>query len=252
MNTTAFTSALLSTNTPDGLRMGNASDPATRLAVYRNNVFASLTNVLADSFPVTRALVGEEFFRCMAQQFIRLHPPRSPLLVRYGMGADEDSLVVFIANFPPAAGVPYLSDVAKLEAARIHAYHAADETPLEHKALTSALNSSVEQVRIRLHPSVQILASPFAIASLWFAHHGIVDISSVDPYSPEQALVLRDELDVLVLTISPGDATFINSVHRGETLQQAVSAAESHSDFDLTRAMQGLIRHRAIIHLSTE
>ena len=50
----------------------NGSDPAARLAVYRNNVMVSLLGVLADTFPVTRELVGDAFFRAMGQRH-RLH-----------------------------------------------------------------------------------------------------------------------------------------------------------------------------------
>ena len=61
---------------------------------------------------MVRLLVGEEFFRAMAQIHVRAHRPRSPLMFEYG-----DELPDFIAGFPPAADVPYLADVARLEIA---------------------------------------------------------------------------------------------------------------------------------------
>jgi len=48
---------------PSGLKTWNGSDPAPRFAVYRNNVVVSLVDALAQTFPVTQALVGEAFFR---------------------------------------------------------------------------------------------------------------------------------------------------------------------------------------------
>lgn len=56
---------------PAGLTSWNGSDPAQRFAVYRNNVTVSLIDALADTFPVVQALVGVDFFRTMAREFVR-------------------------------------------------------------------------------------------------------------------------------------------------------------------------------------
>ena len=65
--------------------------------------------------------------------FVREQPPRSPLLAIYG-----DEFADFIAAFEPARELPYLADVARLEAARTRAYHAADATPLDAGRLRGA------------------------------------------------------------------------------------------------------------------
>ena len=64
----AFAAALLDPQRPcpEGLFSANGADPASRFAVYRNNVQSSLINALADSYPVVLQLVGDEFFRAMA------------------------------------------------------------------------------------------------------------------------------------------------------------------------------------------
>ena len=107
-----FAAALLDPEAalPAGLVVWNGSDPAHRFAVYRNNVTSALSDVLADSFPVTQQLVGEEFFRAMARVFLRRSPPSSPMLSAYGEG-----FPAFVEDFAPARAVPYLADVARLE-----------------------------------------------------------------------------------------------------------------------------------------
>ncbi|MDF0773572.1 DNA-binding domain-containing protein, partial [Escherichia coli] len=69
---------------PVGLTVWNGSDPAVRFAVYRNNIMASLTEALAENCPVLQRQVGDEFFRAMVAEFIRQHPPSSPVLAVYG------------------------------------------------------------------------------------------------------------------------------------------------------------------------
>ncbi len=87
--------------------------------------WSSLIDALRTKFPATERIVGEEFFRAMARVFVIAHPPRSKILHTYG-----DDFGDFIAAFEPAAELAYLADVARLEAARTRAYHAADATPL--------------------------------------------------------------------------------------------------------------------------
>ena len=77
-----------------------------------------------DPVPRVRTRRGR-FFRALAGVFVELSPPRSPVLMFYG-----DEFATFIDTFPPASSVPYLGDVARLEAGRTHAYHAADAEPL--------------------------------------------------------------------------------------------------------------------------
>lgn len=118
---------------PQGLRTWNRSDPAKHLAVQRNNVMISLVDALAHTFPVTLQLVGEEFFRAMAQVFVLAHPPRTRVLAHHGQ-----ALPSFIAQFPPAAGLPYLADVAQLEWQRLQALHAADASASPSRVIKAA------------------------------------------------------------------------------------------------------------------
>ena len=94
-----FAAALLDAErpVPAGLCAWNGSDPARRFAVYRNNVIVSLVAALADTFPVLRQLVGDEFFDAMAGLYVRAHPPTSPVLAHYGEG-----LADWLAAFEPA------------------------------------------------------------------------------------------------------------------------------------------------------
>lgn len=245
MSQPAFYAALLSPEplTPAGLTTWNGSDPAARFAVYRNNVFSSLIDALGDTFPVVQELVGVEFFRAMAQVFVQNQPPSSPLLVQYG-----EQFPAFIEGFEPASEVPYLADVARLEALRIRAYHAADAPPLSHDQLAAGLNDPANLV-FGLHPSLHLLSSAFAVRSLWAAHQGELAIDSIDPYRPEHCLVLRQHLDVLVIGLDAPSTRFIASLHAGQPLGDA--AADCPPGFDLSACLALLISHGAITSLHT-
>lgn len=171
MSQRGFAAALLAPEhrCPPGLRTWNRSDARARLAVYRNNVVGSLIDAVADTSPVVQQLVGDAFFRAMAAHLVREHPPRSRVLAHCG-GEFTD----FIARFEPARSVAYMADVARLEWARVVAYHAADVAPLTAEAVGAALSDDAHAAELRLEcqPSTSIVESRSAIVSIWAAHPG--------------------------------------------------------------------------------
>jgi len=244
-----FAAALLDPDRPppDGLTAWNGSDPARRFAVYRNNGIVSLVDALADAFPVTQELVGEEFFRAMARVFAFAHPPSARLMAFYGNGFPD-----FIAAFPPAAAVSYLADVARLEYLRVLAYHAADAEPVSMVEMTAALADAdaLPLLRLTLHPSLHVLSSDFAVASLWGAHQGVLALSEVVPDAPETALVLRNGLDVEVLRIAPADGVFIAALRDGAGLGAAAEAGGATDPaFDAVMALGLLLQKGAVTSL---
>lgn len=246
-----FAAALLDPDAacPIDVRAWNGSGPEKRFAVYRNNVISSLVGALADTFPVVQTLVGVDFFRAMAGVFVRQSPPRSRLLVHYGHG-----FAGFVERFEPAGSLPYLAGVARLEIARVEAFHAADAAPLSATAAGVALAAGerIGELRLVVHPSVRLVPSSYAIVSIWAAHQGQGDLATVDPWSGETALVLRPQLDVLVLRCSPGTGGFVQCLQRGcDLAESAATAAASAPDFDLSATLALLMAHGALtsIHL---
>lgn len=244
-----FTAALLdpALACPQGLRAWNGSDPAARLAVHRNNVVGSLLDALADTFPVVQELVGVEFFRAMAAVYVRQSPPRSRMLSRYG-----EDFADFIERFGPAASVPCLPDMARLEMARVRAYHAADAEALALQAVSPALarEDRVAQLRLVFHPSVSVLRSRHAVVSLWAAHQDGSDLGAIDPDEPEDALVLRSGLDVLVLSLPPGGADFTEALLSGRALADAAAdAMTAEAALDVSTTLALLVSHGALVAL---
>lgn len=99
-----------------------AAPPA--FAVYRNTVIKGCIDALQANYPAVARLVGDEWFRAAALRFVREHPPRAPMLVEYGEGFSA-----FLETFPPAAELPYLPAVARLDRFWTECHVAPDEPP---------------------------------------------------------------------------------------------------------------------------
>lgn len=249
MSQSIFAAALLDPElpVPTGLTTWNGSDPTQRFRVYRNNVIVSLIDALADSFEVTQELVGEEFFRAMARLYAYAHPPQSRLMAFFGACFPD-----FIESFPPAAGLPYLADVARLEYRRIVAYHAADVPGVSTEAVAAALadEAALPNLAVTLHPSLSVLTSNSAVVSLWATHQGILDLSTVAPDAPETALVLRHGLDVEIQLISEAVGAFLCELQAGASLGRAAAEAMSiDAGFDLVSILGLLLQKSAITAL---
>lgn len=241
----AFSAALLDPRLrcPEGLISANGADPASRFAVYRNNVQSSLINALAHSYPVVEQLVGNEFFRAMTGIYLLKNAPQSPMIKDYG-----DSFAQFIDSFEPANSVPYLADVARLERLRITAYHAADAQSLSHEQIGAALADpkTLTELTLQLHPSLNLLTSAFAVVSIWGAHQQDATLTGIDLHREQHALILRNGLDVEVFVIEPGANAFIHNLQSGLPLIQAAQTAPA---FDLSQILALLISHNAVTHL---
>jgi hypothetical protein len=236
---TSFAGALLDAeqSVPHGVTAHNAAIPTRRFAVYRNNVVAGLVKALKSRFPVVEKIVGEEFFAAMARVYVVERPPRSPLLATYG-----DEFAAFIAAFEPARELAYLADVARLEAARTRAYHAADATPVDAGQLAALDAYVVGGIRVDMHPSTEIVRSPHPIVTIWAMNSGEQELAPIENWRGEDALVVRPYLDVEVRVLPPGGAAFLLALAGGQPLAEATEAALADDpSFDLTRNLAGLI-----------
>lgn len=235
----SFVGALLdpAAPVPDAIAAPEAQTAARRFAVYRNNVVAGLVNALRSRFPATEKIVGDAFFAAMARAFVVQKPPRTPLLARYG-----DEFPSFIATFAPARELPYLADVADLEAARTRAYHAADAVPVDACTFAALDANTVGGLRIALHSSAEIVRSRHPIVTIWAMNSGERPLATVEDWRGEDALVIRPHLDVEVRLLRPGGAAFLLALAAGETLAKAAEAAlVENSEFDLAGNLAGLI-----------
>lgn len=140
----------------------DAFPASSRLRIYHNNVFTSLTEALRHIYPVLVRLVGEQFFAYTAHNYIVHYPSQSGNLHDFG-----EFLPQFLAEFPPAATLVYLSDVARLDWARHEAFHAAPHPPLALERLAKVPAARYSDIRFVCHPSARFVRSQFPVVRIW-------------------------------------------------------------------------------------
>ena len=241
-----FAAALLDPDRapPPGLVGPDREESARRFAVYRNNVVVGLIDALGAAYPAVHRIVGEEYFRAVARAYILAEPPRSPIVLQYGEGFAD-----FIGEFEPAAPLPYLRDVARIERAWTESYHAAEAAPLDPSALASIAPDRLPEVRLVIHPSARVVQSRFPALTIWRMNVDDGVSAPVDlAQGGEDALIARPKAEVEVRRLPAGGAVFVRALAEGLSLLAAADAAmKAESDFDLTDNLAGLIRAQALI-----
>jgi len=246
MSQSDFTKALLDNEqpTPQGLIDPKGRPAGKRFDVYRNNVVLSLSDALSDAFPVVEKLVGEEFFQAMARVFVRQYPPKSPILSQFAPEFPD-----FLAAFPPVAKLTYLPDVARLEKARTEAYHAADATPIDGAALAALSPEQMTDAKLRLHPSLRVLSSPFPIFAIWRQNSDAPETAI--PKHGQDVLIARPNDMVEMRSLPPGAADFLRALQSGRTLGETIEYCEKIPLFDLTENIGGLFESNLLVDIES-
>ncbi|MGE5145517.1 MAG: putative DNA-binding domain-containing protein [Candidatus Eiseniibacteriota bacterium] len=204
-------------------------DPARRLQIHRNHLRTTLTDALAATFPTVEALVGAEFFRTLARDFIAVEPPGAPCLFEYGA-----TLPNFIAVHPACRSLPYLADAARFDWQINVAYHAPDRPRLERDRLAALTPDLFSRVVLVPHPATQLLTSPYPLLDIWRLARAQGAGPTVDlDAGGVRLLVHRTDLDVGWRALTIAEYVFLDSLVQGVPLARAWDNALT---FDLTGA----------------
>jgi hypothetical protein len=228
---------------PEGLLGPDGEPSVRRFSVYRNNLVVGLSEALRSGFPCVARLVGDEFFAAMARVFVAMKPPTSPILLHYGAEFPD-----FVQSFPPAASVPYLADVARIERAATEAYDARDATRLAPAELAAVPNEEAAFLRLRLHPSLRVLHSEYPAFTIWKMNAADGTPGPLELSRSEDTLVLRADAEVDVRHVSRGSGEFLRALGSGLTLSQATAnALDADALFDLSENLQVLMQIGALV-----
>jgi hypothetical protein len=216
-----------------------------RLQVYQNNILASLTESLQAVYPIVERLVGKDFFRYMAEEYIILNPSRSGDLHAYGKNFSE-----FLSHFAPAQTVPYLPEVAQLEWGYHEVFHAADHDGMDIKRLHNVSPANYEKIKFQLHPASRLFAFHFPVSYICeiCANENNSDENITLPAHGEKILLMREAQEIEMKVLSLAEFTFLSSFNNNENLSavcEKVLALDEH--FDIEKSLQQNILRKVIV-----
>jgi hypothetical protein len=216
-------------------------------AVYRNTVMKSCIDALQANFPAVTLLVGEEWFRAAAAAYVARERPSTPSLQAYGA-----TFAAFLADFAPAAELPYLADVARLDRFWIESHRAVDAPVLDATSLVGADPGVLAGAVLVPHPAARWAWFPDSPAySIWRDNRARETAGGDLLWRGEGALLTRPG-DVVEWTgIDHAACRFLDACAAGRSVALAIDAAlDVDADANPARMIATLLHAGAVARLN--
>ena len=195
---------------PAGLFDGTDATVLRGLRVHANTISHARLVALEDSFPRTRAFLGEGEFNRLSHAFVEAG------------GVQGRSLADIGADFPAWLVDPLAADLARVECAWVESYHAAEAPALVLADLAGLGEADLLGFAVRCHPAARIVMLTSDAAPL------------VDPALAPGAsalLIARPDAEVRLFAVEAADATAIAIAHEICPLGNLIAhLAEKHPD----------------------
>ncbi len=193
------------------------------LAIYRNGIRRACIEALVANHPATGRLLGEDWLRSAAAEYLQHAWPTEASLLRYG-----DSLPDFLAGLPSTAGLPWLRAVCRLDRLWLDAHAAADAQPVDAGLFSALAPEALGQVRLRPLPSARWTwhadMPAFAIWQAARAGAEATDLAGL-PWAPDGALLVRAGEAVEWHALDRAGCAFLDACADGRTLLEASGQA---------------------------
>jgi hypothetical protein len=219
------------------------------LSVYRNTIAKGRSDALSAMFPTVEQVVGPDWLAAAARLHADEVPPRRASLLTYG-----EDFPAWLADFPPAADMPFLAGLARLDVLWTVAHLAADAAPLDPARMAALRPEDFARSTLALHPATRFAGFDESLPSLWRALQpaGPPPARFELELRPEGLLIVRPGLEIETLVVGPGALAFLSACAEGASLADAaVGALTAEAGLDLSRLFATLVAAGAFQSLRT-
>ncbi len=186
--------------------------PGERLRIYGDAYRLRLTDILANDFPVVRALVGEAIFDALATGYLHAHPSRHPSVRHFGRGfanwlrrQEHPSSWVALADFEWMQG---------------EVFDAADAAAISLEDVARLPAEAWPGLRLELHPAIRRVRAPGSIPAMVEAHHAGAPLPPATPGDPFDWLLWRQDFRVHWRRLDADEAALLAMAGDGATFAE--------------------------------
>ena len=193
---------------------------ADRLGIYRNAYRVRLIEALDDTYPKLHAVLGDEVYEALGEEFVAAYPSVHRSIRWYGSELPE-----FLRQRAPYAEQPILAELALLEWTLAEVFDAADAQPKPRAAFSAIDASAWSELRFEFHPSLRRLHLQWNTTAVWQALSH--DAAPPDPVCAEQPmpwLLWRQDLQNYFRSMAADEAAALDAALRGATFGDICAA----------------------------
>lgn len=198
--------ATLFAGAPDRIILG--------LKAHANTICHARLVALEDSFPLTRAEIGEDRFNALSREYVETAEAKACDLAQIG-----HHFAPFLQNAKMPAAIV---DLAAIEWAWLESYHAADASPLTLEAMSALAETDLLNLAVILHPSARICSLRAPLTPL-LAH-------LAEEAKPSAILVIRPDAEVRLLAIDVRSLQAAQNCRQPCTIGNLLALASEQGD----------------------
>ncbi len=213
---------------PDGLFADEPDRALLGLKAHANTISHARLVALEDSYPRTRALMGDAAFNTASRRFLERPEVRTRKLMQLGQGFAQ-----FLADEAVGAAT---CDLAQIEWAWLQAYHSAEARPLQLTDLAGLDEDSLLDLHLAAHPAMRLVTVQGPISAL------LPEMAERAEEAMRHVLITRPEAEVLLHPLSALQADLAAMVAQPTSFRNLLGAAiESAEEADALSAIFALI-----------
>jgi hypothetical protein len=199
-----------------------------RLGIYRNAYQVRLIDALHDTYPVLHAVLGDEDFLALGEEFVAAHPSIHRSIRWYG-----SELAAYLDNSPPYAEQPIFSEIALLEWTLAEVFDSADAEPVQRAALAAIDAAAWSELRFEFHPSLRRLSLQWNTVAVWQAmSRGETPPDPACAEYPVPWLLWRQDLQNYFRSMTADEAAALDAALNGENFAGLCEALNAYLPVD--------------------
>ena len=206
-----------------------------RMDVYRTTARSAHVSALMDSYPVCRAILGDDYFKHIAKLYFS-----QTLSYNADMNVYGGSFPGYIAHLyglrEELQGYLYLAGLARLEWEFQKIYFATDATVFDVNKFQAHYQCRGENAVLKLQPCLSIMSSSFRIYEIWDMHRrGEVDKEIVAGCRRQYLCIYKHNYEVKIEKVNPEIYELLVHVCRQKTIAEIASSFQGR--YDLNEAL---------------
>jgi|GEM_PF-1130219 hypothetical protein len=213
-----------------------------RIDIFVNNRIFGHLDLLAAIYPVTKQILGADFFDAITKEYISVSVQPSGNRHEYGIGFAQ-----FLRSNQKLENMQFVADVASIDWAYFHAALAHDANVIGIDEIGSRLAAG-EIFGIKLHPSLTMISCQFNALEIWQAHQELPFEGIELIKLPTSVICWRDQNDEVLFAQVSNE--FLNLIHHPH-LASNFSLALSDAIGDLESQDQTTVFQAEFAHLVT-
>lgn len=210
------------------------------LSIYTNAYRARLREALESDHPILALYLGDELWAQMCDGYIDAHPSRHRSLRQFG-----ESVPIFLGAHAPFATHPLIAELASFERLLLDVFDAGDAPREEWSALLVLAPDAWPNMRLRVHPSVRVVATTTNAVAVWQALKAEADPPAADSAPAPALLMWRDRERISRFRTLPADehAAILVVNNAGNFASMCESMVPFHPSADIPVRAIGILQN---------